>query len=262
VGILRGKAAVPDLVEALRSKDDRLMLESLTALEKIRDPESAPKIAFLLRDLNEKIQIAAIETTGLLRNREALPQLRSALDNARSVKVRRAALSAIAMIPEESSRTTYSRYISDKDPGLRAAAAEGFARLENPSDLPMLEKEFNAERSMSPRLSLAFALVMNKKTDMSEFSPLQYLINTLNSSAWRGVARAFLTELARKPEVLRAVEQAAKNGTRGEKVEVSGILAASGDKDSLAFLDALSRDGDSEVSGAALNALRTLKARL
>ena len=65
MGILRGRAAVPDLIEALHSKDDKLMYESLIALQKIRDPSAGPRVAFLLHDLEEKVQLAAIETTGL-----------------------------------------------------------------------------------------------------------------------------------------------------------------------------------------------------
>ena len=40
IGILRGKAAIPDLVEATRSKNTDVIYESLIALQKIRD-ESA-----------------------------------------------------------------------------------------------------------------------------------------------------------------------------------------------------------------------------
>ena len=75
VGILRGKAALPDLIEALRTKDTDVLYESLIAMQKIRDESAGPQIAFLLRDLNSKVQIAAIETTGLLRNRDAVPDL-------------------------------------------------------------------------------------------------------------------------------------------------------------------------------------------
>lgn len=262
IGILRGRAAIPDLIEALHSKDDQVIYESLNALQKIRDPEAAPGIAFLLRDLDGKVQIAAIETTGLLRNRAALPQLRGVLADTRNNRVRRAALTAIAMIPDEGSRPTYTRYLNDKDDGLRAAAAEGLARLKTPADLPMLEKDFNAESKMSPRLSLAFALVMLGKTDISEFSPLQYLINTLNSTAWKGVARAFLIELARDASVRKPVEQATGQGTKDEKIELAQILALSGDKDTVPYLEKLSHDSDTEVAQAAINATRTLKARL
>jgi len=46
IGILRGKAAIPDLVQALHSKDTTVIYESLVALQKIRDPEAASSIAF------------------------------------------------------------------------------------------------------------------------------------------------------------------------------------------------------------------------
>ncbi len=61
---------------------------------------------FLVRDLNENVQIAAIETIGLLRTKEAIPDLRGVLGNARSLKVRRAALGALAMLPDEQNRET------------------------------------------------------------------------------------------------------------------------------------------------------------
>ncbi len=72
VGILRGRQAIPDLEQALRSKDSELIYESLVAIEKIRDPSAGPSMAFLLHDLDERVQVTAIETTGLLMNRAAL----------------------------------------------------------------------------------------------------------------------------------------------------------------------------------------------
>ena len=81
LGILRGQARFPDLLEALNSKDNRLMYESLVALQKIRDPAAGPGIAFLLRDLDEKVRIAALQATGILRNQEAAPEVRDAIDH-------------------------------------------------------------------------------------------------------------------------------------------------------------------------------------
>jgi HEAT repeat protein len=262
IGILRGQAAIPDLVEALRSKDDQVIYESLNAIQKIRDPGAAPRISFLLHDLNEKVQIAAIETTGLLRNRDALPQLRGVLSDTRSTKVRRAALTAIAMLPDDGSRPLYQKYLSAKDDGMRAAAAEGFGRLKNKADLPMLEKAYGDEQKRTAQLSCAFALVMLGKTEVAEMSPLQFLIDTLNSSSWRGVARAFLVELSREPVVRNSLQQALRRATKDEKIELAQILAVSGDKDTVPFLEDLSHDPDTDVAQAALNASRTLKSRL
>src|SRR5438477_7505098 len=46
LGILRGRAAVPDLIEAVKSKDDQVIYEALNALEKIKDTSAGPAIAF------------------------------------------------------------------------------------------------------------------------------------------------------------------------------------------------------------------------
>src|SRR6266404_1159053 len=66
VGVLRGRAAIPDLLAGMKSKDDAVLYESLIAIQTIRDRSAAPRIRYLLRDLDELVQIAAIETTGLL----------------------------------------------------------------------------------------------------------------------------------------------------------------------------------------------------
>jgi len=264
LGIVRGKAAVPDLLAALRSKDKNtdVIFESLIALQKIRDESAAPGVAFLLRDLDQKVQLAAIETVGLLQNQSSVPQLLDVLENSHNSKVKRAALTSLAMLPDEKSRPVYNKYLHDKDEGLRAAAAEGYARLKDPADLPMLEKAFQEENKISPRLSLAFAQVMLGKAQIAEFSPFQLLINTLNSVSYRGVAQAFLVELARHPALRPPLYHAVDIGTKDEKVYLARILAVSGSQDSVACLEKLSHDGDDEVAQEGLRALRTLKARL
>jgi HEAT repeat protein len=262
VGVLRGKAAIPDLVEALRSKDSTLIYECLIAMQKIRDQSAADRITFLLRDPDDRVQIAALETTGILQNRSALSDLRMVLDRARNNKVRRAALTAIAMLPDEQNRKVFASYLQDKDDGVRGAAAEGYGRLRNAGDLPLIERAFSEETKLSPRLSQAFALVLLGKTEVTEFSPLQYLVNTLNSSARQGEARAFLIELARDAQIRASLEYALKKGTKVEKIQLAQILAISGDAKTLTALDALSKDADADVAQEALRAVRSLKARL
>jgi HEAT repeat protein len=263
VGILRGRQAVPDLEQALRSKDSDLIYESLVALEKIRDPSAGPSFAFLLHDLNEKVQVTAIEATGLLTNRAALNELRDVLDRSRKIKVKRAALTALAQIPDPQLHGVYTTYLDSKDDGLREAAAEGLGRLKNPADSADVERVFNNGNKTEPRLSAAFALVSLGKRGTAEFDPLRYLVNNLNSTAYRGVARAYLTELARDPQVRQALYPALTEAgaTRDEKTGLAEVLALSGGQDSVAPLEALSQDTDSEVSQAGLRAVKNLRAR-
>jgi HEAT repeat protein len=264
VGILRGRLALPDLEQAVRSKDSAVIYEALVAIEKIRDPSSGPNIAFLLHDLNEKVELTAIEATGLLLNRAAINDLRDVLDRSRNMKVKRAALTAMAQMPDPPLHGVYMAYLNHKDEGLREAAAEGLGRLRDPADLPTLERAFNNENKTEPRLSAAFALVNLGKRSMGEFDPLRYLVNNLNSTAYRGVSRAYLTELARDPAVRQALYPALQEPgvTKDEKTGLAQVLASSGGQDSVAPLEALSQDTDSEVAQEGLRGLRNLRARL
>jgi HEAT repeat protein len=262
VGVLRGRAAIPDLVEALRSKDDQLMFESLIAIQKIGDPSAAPRISFLLRDLEEKIQIEALETTGVLKNRDAAPQVRDALENARTVKIRRAALEALAMIADPADRTQFRAYLADKDDGLRAAALEGLARLKVKEDRDAATKAFNAERSMSPRVAAAFAMVSIGDLDTSRYSALRYLVNTLNQRGSGTIATAYVIELARDLQVRQAIYSLLPMSSKDEKIKLSIVLAKSADRDALPYLEALSTDMDPDVAAEGIRSLRTLRARL
>ncbi len=261
IGVLRGGAALPELIDAAHSKNSQLIYESLVAIEKIRDESAGPRVQFLLRDPDVKVQSTAVEVAGVLRNKAALPDLIDVLNHARDARVRRAALEAIAMLPDPANRPLFTQYLGDKDEKMRAAAAEGFARLENPADLPVVKKAWDEETKISPRLSLAFAQVAMGKTELSEFSPLQFLINNLNSSAYNGIARPFLVELARKEAVRQLLYGPLATGTKDEKIGLAYVLGLSGGPSSVPELQKLGNDPDPDVAQAALNAVRNLRSK-
>jgi HEAT repeat protein len=238
------------------------MYESLVALQKIRDPAAGPGVAFLLRDLDEKVRIAALQTTGILRNQSAAPQVRDAIDHPLTPKTQRAALNALAMLADPADRGIFLRYLNDRDDALRTASAEGLARLKNPGDRLILDKAFEAERAAGARLAIAFAIVSLGSRQMSDFSPLQYLLNNLNVKAYRGAAIAYLTEVARDPEVRQAIYPVLARATRDEKTGISMVLARSGDRDSEPYLEALLKDSDPEVMQEGTRSLRTLRTRI
>ncbi len=261
VGILRGKQATPQLLEGLKNRDGSVIYESLNALIKIGDPETAPKIAYLLNDPDRKIQIAAIEATGMLRNQDASGNLEALLNRSRNRDVQRAALSAIAMIAAPSSRPTFLRYIHDRDEGLRAGAAEGIGRLGSRDDVTMIREKFDAETKRAPRLSQAFALVKLGDNSSEALSPLTLLVNETNKSAFRQVSIAFLTELARDADIREVLHRQMEAGTRDEKMALCQVMARSGGADSVPFLERLSQDRDVEVGKEALRALQVVRGR-
>ena len=262
VGILRGREAIPDLEQALRSKDSRVIYESLIALQKIRDRSAGPSVAFLMRDLDEKVQVTAIETTGLLGNKDALNTLRDLLDRSKKMAVKRAALTAMAQMPDPELHGVYLARLADKDEGLREAAAEGIGRLKDPGDLQRVESAFAAEKKTEPRLSMSFALVALGKHGMADLDPLRYLVNNLNSAAYRGVARAYLIELARDPAVRTALYPVLQEteATKDEKTGLAQVFASSGANDSIGPLETLSKDPNGDVASEALRALKSIRA--
>lgn len=260
LGILRDGDSMPALIDALRSKDDRLIFESLIALQKIGNPEAGPRVFFLMRDLVEKVQLASIETTGLLKTREAVGELRRLMETGLERKARRAATLALARIADPGTRDLLASLLQDKDEEVRAAAAEGIGRIANPSDRPTVEAAFNVERKTPARLGQAFAVARLGGVDLGELSPLRYLVNSLNSRSWRGVAQPYLNELTRQQHVRQAIYPILGSGTLAERTGLLLALASSGAEDAISQIEPYVRDTDLEISSTATRALRILRA--
>ncbi|MBE0656992.1 MAG: HEAT repeat domain-containing protein [Bryobacteraceae bacterium] len=260
LGILRDGDSMQALIEALRSKDDRLIFESLIALQKLSNPDAGARVVFLMRDLVEKVQLAAIETAGLLKARDAIGELRRVMETGPERKVRRAAVLALARIADPGTRDLLANLLQDKDDEVRAASAEGIGRMGNPADRPAIESAFSAERKTVARLGQAFAIARLGGVDMSELSPLRYLVNNLNSRSWRGIAQPYLNELTRQEHVRKAIYPLLASGTLSERTGLLLALASSGAPDAISQIEPYVRDTDLEISRAATRALRILRA--
>ncbi|HEX4771108.1 MAG TPA: HEAT repeat domain-containing protein [Bryobacteraceae bacterium] len=261
-GILHARAAVPALSDALRSRDTVLILESLYALQKIGDPAAGPAAGFLVRDLDEKVQLAALETVGVLRSVPSAPAVHSVLESARNDKVKRAALQAVALFGMPADRALFQQYANEKDVTMRAAAIEGLGRIREPEDTPVLDAAFN-EKDADWRIHLAaaFALVNEGKVDTSEFSPLRFLVENLDQAGRGTTAQAYLTELCRRENVRKGVYTVIADASADQKVALCRILAASHAPDVVPVLEQLAKDPNSDVSLTATKSLGIAQGR-
>jgi HEAT repeat protein len=250
-GILRGHAALPALEKALQSKDTGLIFESLVAIQKIGDPTAGPSVTFLANDFDAQVQTTAIETLGILHTVEAAPQIRQVLKRPQGDRVKRASLEALSMLAQPDDRTLFIEYKDSKDQDLRIAALEGLGRLRDPQDFPILESSFNDEKELRPRLAAAFALVVEGKLDVTEFSPLRYLVNALDLNKGASTSQAYLQELSRRPEVRNALLPLLPQASKQEKLGLIRALAPNADVETTAALRALTKDPDPDVSIAA-----------
>ncbi|HTU45799.1 MAG TPA: HEAT repeat domain-containing protein [Bryobacteraceae bacterium] len=261
-GILRDSAAVPALLQALHSKDNETLFETLVALQKIDDAAAAPGILFLTHDLDDRIQATALQTVGILHSIEAAQDVRSALAHARSDRVRRAALEALAMLGMPADRATFQGYLKDNDPELRASALEGLGRIRDPEDTPALNDAYNEkDADWRVHLAAAFALVDEGKVDTSEFSPLPYLVENLDVKGRANVAQPYLSELVQRDEVRKALFPLVAAATRDQKIALCAVFSASHNPDVIPVLNTLSKDIDPAVSLAAARSLRIVQAR-
>ena len=261
-GVLRGKPLIPDLVEALKSRDSDLIWNTLIAFEKIKDRAACPGIRYLMRDFDERVQVEALAANGVLDCREARADIRDVLAHTNKDRVRRAALSALAMMPDPGDRTSFATYIENDDERMRTSAAEGYARLASIDDAHGLRTHFDRETRTAPRLALAFALVMDGDIATTDYAPLRYLVYALNNGNFRESAQTYLSEAARNPEVRRALYSMLGEGTRDEKVSLARVFAVSGDKSSVAPLEKLSHDADAIVAEEGTRQLRNLNSRI
>ena len=236
-GVLRLKVSVPALLQALRAKNNDVIFESLVALQKIHDPSAGPGVGFLVRDLDERTQMTALQTVGVLGSREAAPDVRYAVENARSVKIRRAALSALAMLATPEDRPIFRQYVVNGDPELRAAALEGLGRIREPEDTPTLQTSYDeANADWRIHLAAAFALVNEGNVSTEEFSPLAYLVENLNSRTRDDAADAYLKELIHRDDVRKNIVKTIPEATRAQKLALVWIFADSHSADLLPAL--------------------------
>jgi HEAT repeat protein len=176
-------------------------------------------------------------------------------------RVLRAAFEALAMLAQPEDRTLFLKYKDDKNADMRMAALEGLGRLRDPQDYPVLDGAFNNEKDLKPRLAAAFGLVSEGKTELTEFSPLRYLVNGLDLAHGQSAAQAYLEELSRRADVRKALVPLLANATKPEKLGLIHALAPNADAETQTALQALTHDADPDVSVAAARQERIIKAR-
>jgi HEAT repeat protein len=260
-GILRARPAVPALVGSLRARESDLIFECLVALQKIKDPSAGPGVGGATHDLDERVQIAALETVGILRSVSSAPDVRASLSNARNIKIRRAALQALAMLGIASDRGVFQQYAQNGDPEFRATALEGLGRIREPEDYPVLQKAYNEQNAdWRVHLAAAFALVNQGKVEATEYAPLPYLLENVGIKARSNTATAYMAELVKKPEVRESLTPLLPQTSKSQKLALCAVLAESESTDVTPVLNTLSRDIDPDVAVAASKALKTVQA--
>src|SRR5207249_554720 len=134
LGILRAKAAVPDLLQVVREdRDAGLRFEGVRALWKIADVSAARELVALLNINDDPVRNELIVTLGSLRDRGAVPELTRIVEQSnRTDAARILALGALADIADPSSTALVEKLNADKHEMPRLYASAGIARTASP----------------------------------------------------------------------------------------------------------------------------------
>jgi HEAT repeat protein len=254
LGILRGAAGIPELLQAIgQDRDPDVRFQAVRALRKIGDASVGDR---LLPGLNlnvDKVRNEIIITLGALKYREAVPDLTRVYEEAKpGERAHFLALSSLADIGAPASRPVFLGSKEDKNITIRTYANEGLARLADPTLLTLMSSDRLTEKNARVQTAQAFGLLrLGRKEYLDE------LVRALGKPATKDLASEYLieTQPADRPALFASRSKSA--AVRAELADVLGII---GDKAALPALQELERDNDASVAKNAERAVRRITA--
>ena len=256
LGILMARQAVPDLVKAAYSTDVDLARQALNSLVKIKDTSAGPKLIDLLDSHNRDVKQDAAVAVGILRAHEAVPKLESIFQNNMDKAIKEKALKGLAYLGDPSSTGLFAKELWSQNKAFRIASAEGLGRAGDEKYVAELQKAEIAEKDGDARLAMQFGVTALGKDDF-----LNNLIQNLDTKQRGDAAQAYLVELAHNPQFLPKLYPYLSSNDATVRRRLAVVLVTTGDNTSIAPLQTLSHDSNSDVASAALRALRAIRAR-
>jgi HEAT repeat protein len=254
LGILRGEAAIPELLVAVgQDRDPLVRFEAVRALRKIGNPAVGSRLQPMLNLNMDKVRNEIITTLGTLKDREAVPELTRIYEESKPAeRSRTLALSALADIADPASRPLFLGCKADKDVNIRLYANEGLARLADPSLGTVMSAERLIEKNSRVQAAQAFGLLRIGREEYME-----ELVRALGSSTTKDLAREYLleTQVSERPFLFAMHPKSAT--VRAELADVFGLM---GDRAALPALEEMQHDPDSGVARNAERAVRRITA--
>ena len=194
-----------------------------------------------------------MRSLGLLGERRAIQALTDQLKFYGKGEGAWSALDALAHIADPSSVPVFKIPLTDKDPFLRRAAAEGLGRARDSSELSALQMGAGNDPSEMVRAAMAFALQKLGRNYIPR------LVESLDSEKMAPQIADYLLELG--PSVAPALVSHLQDPSPAIRANVATVLGALGDAATVTALQPLTGDKDRSVAQAATRAIDRLKHR-
>jgi HEAT repeat protein len=254
--LARAPLTVPQirrLVAALDHYDPIVRAATARVIARLRVKEAEDALIVALGDSNQAVRQFAMYALGELRSEKAVPALTQQVQHYRSNIQATYALLALAKIAHPSSADLFRQYLAAKDPGHRAASAEGLARVGAADFVAQIEQRLQSERGPAVQLAYFFALQTLGR------NYLEHLVSALEEDESAPQAMEYLIELG--PSIAKALTPhlaSREDNIRGRVAEILGII---GGPDVLPALESARLDRNDAVARAIAAAIDRIKAR-
>ncbi len=157
LGVLRAGQTVDALGRKLASAGG-LRVEILRTFIKMGEPSAGRYVIAYLNDNDTRVRNQAHTAAGVLKTKDAVPELLRIFRSNADENTRKLSLEALARIADPKTEEVMIAALASPSAGLRRFANEGLARLENAKRVEMISSYRLKEKDASVRLAQAFAL--------------------------------------------------------------------------------------------------------
>jgi HEAT repeat protein len=240
------------LLVGLQHSDAVMRAATARVLGRLRAAAAGDALVASLNDPNDLVQQFATESLGLLRNDRAVQALTDRVAYYGKGEKVSAALLALARIAHASSRDLFRARLTDADPAVRRAAAEGVGRLRDRASIERVRAMAQADPANEVRLASLFALDRLGEPQMAGIAV------SLGQPVLGDQARDYLLDAgpAAAPALAAAIARPSTPAARADLVHLLGYLGGAAEA---RVLEPLTKDADPRVARAAVNALNRLR---
>ncbi|HJR60948.1 MAG TPA: HEAT repeat domain-containing protein [Vicinamibacterales bacterium] len=240
------------LIKALDHYDPAIRAAAARVAGRLQVKSAGAALINAVNDSQQPVRFAAMRALGEIREESAVTALTQQLEHYRKGEGAWSALDALAHIGHGSSVALFKTRLTDRDPYLRRAAAEGLARAGDASVEGALEAAVGDSSEMV-RAAAAFALQARGRNAVAQ------LVAPLDSDRMTPQIAAYFIELGQP--VAAELASHLKNPSASIRGNVALILGAIGTAAEVPSLEPLLRDRSAEVRRAAERAIRRVKLR-
>ena len=241
------------LIKALDHYDPAIRAAAARVAGRLSVASAADALIHAINDSQAPVRYAAMRSLGLLGERRAIQALTEQLTFYGKGEGAWSALDALAHIADSSSVPLFKVRLTDKDPFLRRAAAEGLGRAQDSSEQSALQVGAGNDSSEMVRAAMGFALQKLGRNYIPR------LVESLDSEKLAPQIAEYLLELG--PSVAPTLVSHLQDPSPAIRGNVATVLGALGDAATVTALQPLTGDKDRSVAEAATRAIDRIKHR-